>query len=457
MVCILASYMLATYVRFGHRNDYGNVLLHYMVVVVFLLFCTAYSFFADWNRDFLVRGAFRELMAVLRFNVLMIVVGMAFVFFAQWAYALSRIVILWFFIFNFVLMMAVHLILKRILHKVLSTDQLVSKIIVIAGRKVMDDTLTRLLGRNDISYQIIAAFYADPEAEASGETGKKEEVPIYSGTKGLTDFMTTVPFDEVFINTPDTPQSRMYDLINGFEEMGVIVHYNLELPDLGEATARADSFGDYTVITYTRFRSSYKRLLIKRLADIAGGIVGLAITGILTLFIAPAILIDSKGPVFFSQTRVGKNGRRFRIYKFRSMYRDAEARLKELQDRNQMNGLMFKMDNDPRITKVGAFLRRTSLDEFPQFLNVLLGDMSLVGTRPPTEQEFEQYNEHYRRRLSMKPGLTGLWQVSGRSEITDFDEVVKLDLQYIDNWSLSLDFKILLKTVAVVFRGRGAR
>ena len=191
--------------------------------------------------------------------------------------------------------------------------------------------------------------------------------------------------------------------------------------------------------------------------DILGGLVGLAITGILTLFIAPAIRLDSPGPVFFAQTRVGKNGRRFKIYKFRSMYQDAEQRKKELERENEVKGLMFKMDNDPRITKVGAFLRKTSLDEFPQFLNVLKGDMSLVGTRPPTEDEFEQYDEHYRRRLSMTPGLTGMWQVSGRSEISDFDEVVRLDLQYIDNWSLTLDFKILLQTVIVVLGHRGAK
>jgi exopolysaccharide biosynthesis polyprenyl glycosylphosphotransferase len=196
--------------------------------------------------------------------------------------------------------------------------------------------------------------------------------------------------------------------------------------------------------------------LFKRLIDIVGGFVGLAITGILTIFIAPAIKMDSPGPVFFSQVRVGKNGRRFRIYKFRSMRQDAEAQLGKLEKNNEMNGLMFKMDDDPRVTRVGRFLRKTSLDEFPQFLNVIKGDMSLVGTRPPTEKEFEQYNEHYRRRIAMTPGLTGLWQVSGRSEITDFDEVVKLDLQYIDNWSLGLDFKIILQTIGVVFKGKGA-
>ena len=138
------------------------------------------------------------------------------------------------------------------------------------------------------------------------------------------------------------------------------------------------------------------------------------------------------------------------------MYIDAEERKKELADKNEMSGFMFKMKDDPRITKVGAFIRKTSLDELPQFLNILKGEMSLVGTRPPTEEEFKNYNEHYRRRLSMTPGLTGLWQISGRSDITDFDEVVKLDLEYIDNWSLTEDIRIILKTVYVVLFGRGA-
>ena len=139
------------------------------------------------------------------------------------------------------------------------------------------------------------------------------------------------------------------------------------------------------------------------------------------------------------------------------MYKDAEARKKELMAENEMQGLMFKMENDPRITKVGAFIRKTSIDELPQFWNVLKGDMSLVGTRPPTVDEYQQYSYYQKRRISFRPGITGLWQISGRSDIKDFDEVVKLDLEYIDNWSILLDFKIILKTILVVFRGSGAR
>ena len=190
---------------------------------------------------------------------------------------------------------------------------------------------------------------------------------------------------------------------------------------------------------------------------IIGALVGVLITAALYPFVALAIKLDSKGPVVFKQTRIGRNGRRFYMYKFRSMYIDAEERKKELMAKNEVEGLMFKMENDPRITKVGKFLRKTSIDELPQFFNVLKGDMSLVGTRPPTVDEFEQYSLHYRRRLSITPGLTGMWQVSGRSDIKNFDEVVKLDLSYIDNWSLTLDIKILIQTVGVVLFGRGSK
>ena len=175
----------------------------------------------------------------------------------------------------------------------------------------------------------------------------------------------------------------------------------------------------------------------------------------LSLF-APIIKKQSPGPIFFSQIRVGKNGRQFKLYKFRSMYTDAEERKKELMEQNQMQGFMFKMEDDPRIFPIGKFMRKFSIDELPQFWNVLRGDMSLVGTRPPTLDEFEQYETHHRARLGNKPGLTGMWQVSGRSKITDFEEVVSLDTAYISNWNLAMDVRILFKTVKVVLLGRGA-
>jgi exopolysaccharide biosynthesis polyprenyl glycosylphosphotransferase len=193
-------------------------------------------------------------------------------------------------------------------------------------------------------------------------------------------------------------------------------------------------------------------ILFKRLIDIVGAIIGLIITTLLALVIIIAIKLESEGPAVFAQNRVGLNGRTFKIYKFRSMFSDAEERKEKLMKQNQVNGgYMFKIKDDPRITKVGKFLRKTSIDELPQFINVLKGEMSLVGTRPPTIEEVNKYEAYHRRRLSFKPGLTGLWQVSGRSNIINFEEVVKLDTSYIDQWSLWLDVKIILKTVKMIF------
>ena len=198
----------------------------------------------------------------------------------------------------------------------------------------------------------------------------------------------------------------------------------------------------------------YKRFG-KRLIDTVLSLIAFIILSPLLLITALAVKISSPGPVLFKQQRLGLHGKVFTIYKFRSMYKDAEERKKELESQNEMNGFMFKMKDDPRITKVGKFIRKTSIDELPQFYNVLKGDMSLVGTRPPTVDEFRQYESHQKRRLSAKPGITGLWQVSGRNEIKDFEDVVKLDVQYIDNWSIGLDIKIILKTIKVVFEKGG--
>ena len=180
------------------------------------------------------------------------------------------------------------------------------------------------------------------------------------------------------------------------------------------------------------------------------------ICGLVSIVLVPLIRKDG-GPAFFVQKRVGKNGRYFNFYKFRSMRVDAEEIKKDLMAQNTMTGGMFKMENDPRVTPIGRFIRKTSLDELPQFYNVLIGDMSLVGTRPPTVDEYQEYTPAQKRRLSFKPGITGLWQVSGRSEIKDFDEVVKLDVAYMDGWTIWRDIQILLKTVKVVLRKEGAK
>lgn len=241
--------------------------------------------------------------------------------------------------------------------------------------------------------------------------------------------------------------------------MGITIHIKLARVADDSSNQIVEKLEGYTVLSTSINMVSAGQLIFKRTMDICGGLVGMLLTGIIFIFVAPIIYIKSPGPIFFKQVRIGKNGKKFNIYKFRSMYMDAEERKKELMAQNDIkDGMMFKMDNDPRIIKgIGKFIRDYSLDEFPQFWNVLIGDMSLVGTRPPTVDEWEKYEMHHRSRLAFKPGLTGMWQVSGRSNITDFEEVVRLDTEYIKKWSPGLDIMILFKTVAVVLGKVGSK
>lgn len=453
LVSILVSFIVGTYIRFGNFRDMGDRNVHFLVCLCLMLFCTIYSFFFDWNRNFLKRNIWKEGIAVFQYNAIMLLVVNLLMTMMKWADVFSRLVLLYFFILNIILSLVIHLSVKKAMYTYYSSEQNSIKVMVVTQGNLIDETLDRLEQDLDIYYQIVALACLDYNME-----GKKiRDIPVVAGKEDLIEVATQMALDEVFLNLPGISQSNMEKMIRGFKEMGVDCHYSLELQGMDANSSKVESFGNYTVITYTTFQSSYKRMMIKRVMDIAGGLVGMLITLLFLPFVALAIKLDSKGPVLFSQIRIGRNGRRFKIYKFRSMYIDAEERKKELEKENEIKGLMFKIENDPRVTKVGAFLRKTSIDELPQFYNVFKGDMSLVGTRPPTADEFEKYNQYYRRRISMTPGLTGMWQVSGRSDIEDFDDVVKYDLMYIDNWTLRLDIKILFQTIGVVLFGKGAK
>jgi exopolysaccharide biosynthesis polyprenyl glycosylphosphotransferase len=255
--------------------------------------------------------------------------------------------------------------------------------------------------------------------------------------------------DEVYFVVPRERNDFNIDPYLRFcERLGIPAKVSLNLGEVFHYFV--PTFGGSDDLPYLSFHPPYldpDRAAIKRLMDICGACVGLAITALITPLVALAIRLDSEGPVFFSQERVGQNGRRFRMYKFRSMVKGADRHKPDLQDRNEMEGPMFKIADDPRITRVGRILRHLSIDEFPQFWNVLKGDMSLVGTRPPTPEEVEQYELWHYRRISIRPGITGMWQVHGRQNIRNFQQIVRLDLQYIDRWSLWLDVKILVLTL----------
>ena len=275
--------------------------------------------------------------------------------------------------------------------------------------------------------------------------------------------------DEVYISLPENNPDAS-KLTAEIAEMGIVVHEELSRIETEEWMHQSiEKMADRTVRTVSMTMATRQQLVLKRAVDILGGIVGCILTAILTLIIGPIIFIHSPGPVFFKQTRVGKNGKKFQMYKFRSMYLDAEERKAELMKENRVaDGMMFKLDFDPRIIGckrlpdgtvkkgIGNFIRDWSLDEFPQFFNVLKGDLSLCGTRPPTVDEWEKYELHHRARLAIKPGITGLWQISGRSNITNFEQVVELDKEYIRRWSMGLDFRILFETIKVVLTRDGS-
>ena len=453
LVSISVAYIIAILIRFHKFRWVDEPELHFMVCICFLLFSTVYSFLLDWNREFLKRGVLVEFIAVVKFNIFMVLSVMSFLFLLQRGADFSRLVMGYFGILDVLIVWGVRIGMKKVLRVYFTSKSNIVKIMIITKDSVLNKTVTKLKESIDINYEIVALACVDTDRKGTVIDGIK----VNADGDNVLDLSRQMPLDEVFINLPEEDKDYVKHIIYDLESMGIACHYNIGIIERPQKEVRVGSFAGYTVVTYSVNHFDYRRMAIKRLFDIVGGLIGCILTIIITPFVALAIRIDSPGPVFFAQTRIGKNGRRFKIYKFRSMYIDAEERKKELETQNEMQGLMFKIDNDPRITRVGRFIRKTSIDELPQFFNIVKGDMSLVGTRPPTEDEFEKYNSHYRRRISMTPGLTGLWQISGRSDIVDFDEVVKLDLEYIDNWTLGLDIKILFRTIWVVLTGKGSK
>lgn len=280
----------------------------------------------------------------------------------------------------------------------------------------------------------------------------------YLGTiKDLERIVHENAIGQVYIMNRKSDMVDIQEYIDICLDMGVSVRIIVKLYQAHGAHRYVSSVGTYPVVTYHRVCLDDSSKAIKRAIDIIGSLVGIIIFSPIMLVTAIAIKLDSKGPAIFKQKRAGINGSTFMMYKFRSMCVDAEELKEKLQEQNEVkDGMMFKIKDDPRITKVGRFIRKTSIDELPQFFNVLFGSMSLVGTRPPTLDEVEKYERSHWRRMSIKPGITGMWQVSGRSQITDFDKIVELDTEYIDNWSIWLDFKIMIKTVFSMLQRKGA-
>ncbi len=410
------------------------------------------AFMLDVYEGVIYRGYLKEMKAVLR-QEFIVNAGFLLLLYLQKSLFYSRLIFCLTIVFTVFFIYSGRVLLKGYLKRRYSRLKNTRQIMVVATERTaygMIEAVTEVAIR-DYRFLCLAVIDREMTGERIGA------VEVCAGRAGLLDYIGSHIIDEVLINAVEDP-SYVLELSEKLLSMGKTVHLYLEQYFETLPHRRMGNVFGFRVMTSTISPISYRQLLLKRMIDIAGGLTGCLVT-LLLLLIGPAIFIRSPGPVFFRQVRVGKNGRRFWMYKFRSMYPDAEARKKELMEKNQIEGgLMFKLDPDPRIIKgIGHFIRKTSLDEFPQFFNVLRGDMSLVGTRPPTEDEYDRYSPHHRKRLNMRPGITGLWQIMGRSKILEFEKVVELDVKYIQNWTLSGDIKILVKTLAEIVKGEGAR
>ena len=454
LFCMQAALAIAYSFRNGwsmifEESYYSRMAVTLMILqLIVVFFCESYS-------GIMKRSHFEEFKQTLFFASEVLIAFIIFNYLAKFETDYSRMVIVIVWELGIIFSYLCREWRKKAIHKN-SADQRNQKesMLILTDSKSVRTVMKKISedGYNGIAPHGIILL----DKNRTGE--QIDGIPVVASAENAVEYLCQNWVDRV-IEVCEKEERAAEDILRDCEEMGITVHRALPESFDNGWKKRVENIGGYTVITDSIEPAGPAEAALKRLADIVGGLVGCVITGILFLFAAPAIYINSPGPIFFSQTRIGKNGRKFKIYKFRSMYMDAEERKKELMKQNKVkDGMMFKMDNDPRIIKgIGNFIRKTSIDEFPQFFNVLKGDMSLVGTRPPTVDEWEKYEKHHRVRMAIKPGLTGMWQVSGRSSITDFEEVVALDLKYIREWSIGLDIRILLKTVKIVLTGSGSQ
>ena len=458
VIGISLGYLIMTHVRFeGYifkllNND--NRFFYRWLISIFVL--TIVYFILNPNLHFFKRKLKEEIRNDLQTNILTATLMATIAYLINDARDYSRFVYLTTMVFSCCWMILSHTVYRWYILKYRQYNSVTRKMLIITTSDRVEKVVKNIIREKTWNLWVTGIVVIDKDL-----TGKKVmNIPIVANRNNMFRYAIREVVDEVFILVPEeTENYQIQQLIQKFEEMGITVDININLYeiDVSSGTKYLNQVGNYPTVTFASKEIPLYMIAMKRLLDIIGAIVGLIITAVATIVIGPLIKLESPGPLFFSQKRVGRNGRIFKIYKFRSMYADAERRKKELMEQNEMNGLMFKMTDDPRITKIGKFIRKTSLDELPQFWKVLKGDMSLVGTRPPTVDEFQQYEWYHKRRLSMTPGLTGVWQVSGRSDITDFEEIVSMDVEYIKNWSLKRDIKIILKTIQVVLHSDGAR
>ena len=461
LLCVQAAFAAAYFIQFGFRNPYARE--EYRILAVFyaaadlLVTISANSF-----QNVLRRENCREFLAAVKDAVLTGSVTVLLLFAAEGPAACSC--------GSFLIMMPIYILLsylarqlqKRIVKRYLKRRRASTAAVVFAP---YGDLPERIRSLTESGIRVVGAI---AEAGCSHVGEKEANVPIMGDTANFEEALCQEWVDEAFLffSPAACEELRLPDRLL---DMGIVSHLALGQERGPGRCQTVEEIGGDAYLTVGMNFIDPLHLALKRCTDICGAVLGCGITLVIMAVFGPMIRRESPGPILYASTRIGRNGKKFRMYKLRTMYLDAEARKSELSADNRVkDGMMFKLDFDPRVignrilpdgrrkTGIGQFLRDTSLDEFPQMINILRGDMSLVGTRPPTPDEWEKYRPHHRARMAFRPGLTGMWQANGRSNITDFEEVVRLDTEYIRRWSLGLDIRILAKTIRNVLKKDGA-
>lgn len=451
IICLEAAYYSSCLIRLGNMKRLPLLMEYYnRLAVVLLLLDICIVFFFEAYTGILRRNRVQELKAVIMHCSVIFAALTVYMWALKQSEIYSRQIIFVFWGIAVVIEYFSRCVWKIYIRQRMIKGKKFSQLIVVTEECYAEECVSDFQHDRYKEFEVIGVVIVDKNRVGDQVCG----VPVVACADTFLEYARINVVDEIFINGNTRESSEA--LANELLELGLTVHFNLVRESRLMPNKMVERCGKYLVLTTSMKIATTRQVFVKRCMDIIGSLVGLMLTGIAFLVFSPIIKAQSPGPIFYAQTRIGRNGRRFKFYKFRTMVVGADAMKQELMEQNEMEGLMFKMEHDPRIFGVGRFMRKFSIDELPQFWNVLKGDMSLVGTRPPTEEEFEQYELHHKARLGIRPGLTGMWQVSGRSDIKNFEEIVALDTQYISNWSLGMDIRILFRTIGVVLSGKGS-